>query len=228
MATLHSHVLDELGTRIVDGELAADTKLTLEGIAQEFGVSRTVSREVVQVLVAVRLVESRRRTGIRVLPREEWDVLDPSVLRWRLACPDKRRVMHELAEFRLAIEPAGVALAARQASAEQRERVVWLAAQMEESGRRGDLAAFLEYDVEFHRLLLEASGNLTFAGLAGVVEGVLRGRTDHRLMPREPKPEARRLHQMVAEAVANGQPQLAQSAMTTLCAEVLTEMSEEL
>lgn len=227
MATLYSHVLEEIGRRIVDGDPPADTVLTLEAIGQDFGVSRTVARDVVQVLVAVGLVESRRRTGIRVLPADRWDVLDPAVLRWRLAGRDRRRTIHELAEFRFAVEPAAASLAARHASDAQRERVVWLAEQMEATGSRGDLAEFLEHDVEFHRLLLEASGNLTFARLTGMVEGVLRGRTDHHLMPLEPKPEARRLHQLVAEAVRDGQPQLAHSAMATLCAEVLAEMTDE-
>ena len=61
MATLYSHVLEEIGRRIVDGDPPADTVLTLEAIGQDFGVSRTVARDVVQVLVAVGLVESRRR-----------------------------------------------------------------------------------------------------------------------------------------------------------------------
>lgn len=226
MATLYSNVLDEIGRRIVDGDPAADTVLTLEGIGQEFGVSRTVAREVVQVLVALGLVESRRRTGVRVLAPDQWDVMDPAVLRWRLAGNDRRWVIHELSEFRLAVEPTAVALAARHATSAQREQLVTLAARMEETGGRGELAAFLEHDVAFHRLLLEASGNLQFARMAGMVEEVLRGRTDHDLMPPEPKPEARRLHQMVADAVADGQPQLAESAMATLCAEVLTEMSD--
>jgi DNA-binding FadR family transcriptional regulator len=57
------------------------------------------------------------------------------------------------------------------------------------------------------------------------VEEVLRGRTDHHLMPPEPKPEARRLHQMVAQAVASGEPDVARAAMTTICLEVATEVA---
>jgi len=83
---------------------------------------------------------------------------------------------------------------------------------------------FLEHDVLFHRLLLESSGNSMFAGLAYVAEEVLRGRTEHHLMPAHPKPEARRLHAAVAEAVAGHEPEAAQAAMTAICAEVVTEM----
>ena len=77
MATLHSDVLADLGPRIVGGALPEGATLTLEWLGEEYGVSRTVAREVIQVLVSMGLVESRRRTGIRVRPRQEWDAFDP-------------------------------------------------------------------------------------------------------------------------------------------------------
>lgn len=224
MATLHSSVLASLGTRIVEGELAAGTVITLEWLSQEFGVSRTVAREVVQVLSSLGLVESRRRTGIRVLGRECWDQLDPLVLRWRLAGSRRAEMLAQLSQLRAAIEPRAAALAATRADEAQRARVVELAGLLEETGSRGDLNTFLEHDIEFHRLLLVASGNDLFAGLGDVVEEVLRGRTEHDLMPVQPKPEARRLHEMVADAVAGGKPELAEAAMTAICAEVLSAM----
>lgn len=225
MVTLHTSMLSSLGTRIVEGELPAGTVITLEWLGQEFGVSRTVAREVVQVLTSVGLVESRRRTGIRVLDRTSWDPFAPLVLRWRLAGSRRTETLAQLSQLRAAVEPKASALAARQADAAQRERIVELAGLMEDAGSRGDLELFLHHDVEFHRLLLIASGNEMFAGLGGVVEAVLRGRTEHHLMPPEPKPEARRLHTMVADAVASGQPELAEAAMTAICAEVLSAMA---
>ena len=97
---------------------------------------------------------------------------------------------------------------------------------METTGAAGDLQAFLEHDVAFHRRLLHLSGNQMFAGLCDVVEEVLRGRTDHDLMPPRPKPEARRLHLVVAEAVA-AEPEAARSAMTAICTEVLRATSDD-
>jgi len=224
VATLHSSVLTRLGMQVVDGTLPAGSVITLDWLGQEFAVSRTVAREVVQVLSSLGLVASKRRTGVRVLPREDWAVFDPLLLRWRLAGKERQELLGQLSQLRAAIEPAAASLAARRAEPSQRDRVVELAALMEDSGARGDLATFLEYDVEFHRLLLQASGNEMFAGLGDVVEEVLRGRTDHQLMPVRPKPEARRLHQMVADAVAGEKPELALAAMSAICAEVLTEM----
>lgn len=224
MSTLHEHVLSRLGPRIVSGSLPEGSTINLEWLQQEFDVSRTVAREVVQVLASMHLVDSRRRTGVVVLPRTAWDVYDRAVIRWRLAGPEREEQLHQLSQLRAAIEPPAAALAAVNADDGQRRRIVEVADALESTGAAGDLRAFLEHDVVFHRLLLESSGNSMFMGLAYVVEEVLRGRTDHDLMPPHPKPEARRLHAVVAEAVAGGEPEVAQAAMTAICAEVVAAM----
>ena len=224
VSTAHSTVLAEVGPRIVRGDLAEGTVITLDQLGETYGVSRTVAREVVQVLVSMGLVESRRRTGIRILPRDRWDDFDPAVIRWRLDGAERVTHLHQLAELRAAVEPASAALAAGHADAEQRAELVRLAEQMEVSGSQGDLRTFLEQDVAFHRLLLKASGNVMFSRLGDVVEEVLRGRTDHDLMPPVPKSEARRLHQVVAEAVAGGEDEVARFAMTAICAEVVGDL----
>ncbi|RSN67324.1 MULTISPECIES: FadR/GntR family transcriptional regulator [Actinomadura] len=224
MPTLHEEVLAKLGPLIVSGALEPGAKVNLEWVQQEFGVSRTVAREAVQVLASMRLVASRRRTGVTVLPADEWDSYDRAVIRWRLGGPDRDVHLHQLSELRTAIEPPAAALAARHADVRQRGRITELGAALETAGAAGDLAAFLEHDIAYHRLLLEASGNVMFAGLAHVVEEVLRGRTLHRLMPPRPKPEALRLHLVVAEAVAGRESEVARAAMTAICVEVADEM----
>ncbi len=226
MSTAHSTVLAELGPRIVRGDLPVGAVITLEWLGEAYGVSRTVAREVVQVLVSMGLVESRRRTGVRILPRERWDDFDPAVIRWRLGGADRLAHLHQLAELRAAVEPTSAALAAVHADDAQRAEIVRIAEEMEGSGAAGDLRTFLEQDVAFHRLLLRASGNVMFARLGDVVEEVLRGRTDHDLMPPEPKREARRLHQVVAEAVAGGEAEVARFAMTAICAEVVSDLGQ--
>jgi DNA-binding FadR family transcriptional regulator len=224
VSTVYRTVLADLGPRIVSGDVAEGSVITLEWLCGRYGVSRTIAREVVQVLAAMRLVESRRRTGIRILGRDEWDAYDPALIRWRLDGEGRLDHLHELSQLRAAIEPASAALAAEHADAGQRDEVVRLAAEMETSGAAGDLKTFLEQDVAFHRLLLRSSGNVMFAALGDVVEEVLRGRTDHHLMPPTPKPEARRLHQVVADAVAGREAEVARAAMTAICVEVVSDL----
>ncbi|AXT85421.1 GntR family transcriptional regulator [Aeromicrobium sp. A1-2] len=224
MSNVYAGVLAELGPRIVDGRLAPGSMLTLDWMQTEYAVSRTIAREVVQVLASMGMVESRRRVGIRVCPENEWDHYDPAVIRWRLEGGNRAGCLHELSQLRAAVEPPSAGLAAAHAGDAARVEIVRLAHAMETAGAAGDLVTFLDLDVAFHRLLLRSSGNVMFAALGDVVEEVLRGRTDHHLMPPVPKPEARRLHLMVAEAVAGGDADVAHAAMHAICVEVVSEM----
>lgn len=224
-STLHRGVLERVGAAITTGTYPPGHVLTLDQLCAEHAVSRTVAREVVQVLQSMGLVESRRRTGVTVRPHGDWNVFDPSVIRWRLAGPERASQLRQLTELRAAIEPLAAAASATHATRAQRARLVELAELLEDTGGRGDLDTFLDHDVEFHRVVLESSGNDMFAGLSEVVEAVLRGRTHHQLMPAHPKPEARRLHAVVADAVCGGEPEVAQAAMTAIVAEVVAEVA---
>ncbi len=225
VSTVYREAIESLGSRIVTGEMPVGTTVTLDWLGREVGASRTIAREVVQVLASMGLVTSRRRTGITVQPAESWDVFDPAVIRWRLDGPDRRHHLAELTQLRAAVEPAACALAAERADDAVRHELLALAEAMESSGAAGDLETFLEHDVRFHRLLLESSGNPMFAALCDVVEEVLRARTEHHLMPARPKPHARELHAQVARAVADGAPEGAREAMTAICLEVVTDVA---
>lgn len=84
---LHGRVLDALGPAITAGEYPPGSVLRTDELAQRFDVSRSVMREAVRVLESMHLVESRRRVGVTVRPKAEWNVYDPQVIRWRLVAP---------------------------------------------------------------------------------------------------------------------------------------------
>ncbi|WP_402461701.1 FadR/GntR family transcriptional regulator [Isoptericola aurantiacus] len=217
---LHSAVLDAVGRSITSGDVAPGTPLTLESIGTQHGVSRTVAREVMRMLEGLGLVRSRRRVGLVVLPLAEWNVLDPRVIRWRLAGPGRDDQLRTLTELRHAVEPLAAAGAARHAGPAERSELLELAARMRVLGSRGDLEEFLGLDIRLHELLLRASGNEMFGALADVVAEVLAGRTHLGLMPASPEPEALDQHEAVARAVADGDPAAAETAMSALVGEV--------
>ncbi|WP_408898315.1 FadR/GntR family transcriptional regulator [Nocardioides sp. R1-1] len=219
MAALHDDVLDALGRRIVGGELAAGTVLTLDDIDTAYAVSRSVSREAVRVLASMGLVASRRRVGLTVQPRSSWQVFDPRLIRWRLDSDDRAAQLRSLGELRSGFEPVAAALAAQRATPGQCGALTAAVGDMVVHGRAGDLEAFLAADVVFHRVLLEASGNEMLAALDGVVAEVLAGRTHHHLMPERPKDEAIDLHVEVARAVRAGDARAARAAMEAIIAE---------
>ncbi len=213
---LHDDVLDALGQRIVSGDLPAGSVLTLDGVDGEYDVSRSVSREAVRVLGSMGMVASRRRVGITVLPRSSWNVFDPRVIRWRLDGEDRAAQLRSLTELRGGFEPVAAGLAAVRATPEQCATLAAAVSDMMVFGRSGDLEAFLDADVTFHRTLLEASGNEMMAAMGDVVAEVLTGRTHHHLMPTNPKQEAIDLHDQVARAVRSGDAGAARAAMQAI------------
>lgn len=221
---LHDDLLDVLGREIVEGTVAPGAVLTLEGLGARFGVSRTVTREVMRLLESMRLVTSRRRVGIVVRPADQWDVYDPRLLRWRLAGSERTAQLRSLTELRSAVEPTAARLAALRGAAAGAE-LIELAARMRELGEAGRLTEFFALDTRFHALVLQASGNEMFAALTDVVEEVLRGRTEHGLMPPQPRPEALAAHEAVAAAVHAGDASVAEAAMSAIVNEVSAALS---
>ncbi|MEV5432229.1 FCD domain-containing protein [Streptomyces sp. NPDC052701] len=198
---LHGRVLDALGPEIAGGGYPPGSVLRTDELAQRFDVSRSVMREAVRVLESMRLVASRRRVGVMVLPQAEWNVYDPQVIRWRLAGADRPRQLRSLTVLRSAVEPVAAALAARNATAEQCARLTECALGMVANSRGHKLEEYLFHDVAFHRVILDASGNEMFARLGDVVAEVLAGRTHHAVMFDDPDPAAVTLHVQLAEAV---------------------------
>jgi DNA-binding FadR family transcriptional regulator len=172
---LHADLLEKLGRRIAEGELADGTVLRAEELAAQFDVSRTVVREAVRVLESMGMVTSRRRVGVTVEPRTRWNVFDPLIIRWRLAGGDREAQLQSLSELRTGVEPAAARLAAERATPEQCGATTGAVMDMAVHGRSGDLRAYLAADIVFHRTLLTASGNEMLAALADVVAEELTG-----------------------------------------------------
>jgi len=221
---LHGRVLDTLGPAITAGEYPPGSVLRTDELAQRFDVSRSVMREAVRVLESMYLVESRRRVGVRVRVRSEWNVYDPQVIRWRLAGADRPHQLRSLTVLRSAIEPAAAGLAARNATPEQCAELTECALGMVANSRGHKLEGYLFHDVAFHRVILEASGNEMFARLGDVVAEVLTGRTHHEVMFEDPDPAAVTLHVQVAEAVREGDAARAEQLTREITVGALQEL----
>lgn len=211
--TAFAHVRDSLGAAIAAGELSPGRILTVDEVVAASGASRSVVREAMGVLASMGLLSPRRRVGFTVEAAARWNLVDPLVIRWGLAGPDRERWLRNLAELRLGLEPEAARLAALRIEPDAVAELVAAAGRM--SASRADREAFYEDDARFHRVLLEAAGNPLFAHVVDVVLAVLRERASAE--PAPPKEDVR-LHLELARRVQARAPDEAAAVMRRIVA----------
>ena len=155
---LHGQIVHAIGRQILSGKIRPGELLpALPGLP----ASRTVLREVIKVLAAKGLVESRPKTGTRVRPRQAWNLLDPDVLAWQGDGGVPAAFLRQLTEVRLIVEPAAAELAAQRAGSAALQTLEEAFRDMEAalSGPDEDYAAFDRADMRFHQAIVRACGN---------------------------------------------------------------------
>ena len=131
-------------------------------LARRFHVSRPIVREAIQGLKALGVVESRPKTGLRVLPFDPTAHFDQIIPRIRT-----NEEREELYELRCLLEPAILRLAAQRATPAGLDRLERLLRPPLSKGRQA-ISQGLARDVAFHEELWRIAGNrfvLSFRGL---------------------------------------------------------------
>ena len=138
-AVLSDQVKEILLKRILDGEYSPGDRLVEMHMAQEFEISQAPVREALRELEALGFVESEpyRGTRVRAVTKSELTEIYPV-----------RAALEEVAARAAAVHLAG------NVEALEAELEAMLAA-----AEKGDLYEEVQHDVEFHRLIVEASGN---------------------------------------------------------------------
>lgn len=216
--TIHGRVVEWIGRRIVSGELPDGSRLpNEEELAAELSVSRGGVREAVKALAAKGLVEARPRLGTRVLPREQWNLMDREVINWhgQVANAD---FLADLLELRLMVEPGAARLAAERSEPALVAKLESAYARMESHAPRLPETehAFVEADLEFHLTLLRGSGNQLIEQLGRLLEtGLYHGLEASSHAPGGVAATLP-LHQAVLVAVRGKRPVAAARAMRKL------------
>ncbi len=138
-AVLSDQVKEILLKRILDGEYSPGDRLVEMHIAQEFEISQAPVREALRELEALGFVESEpyRGTRVRAVTKSELTEIYPV-----------RAALEEVAARAAAVHLAGN-VEALEAELEA----------MHAAAEKGDLYEEVQHDVEFHRLIVGASGN---------------------------------------------------------------------
>lgn len=167
----HSQIIQEIGRRIVGGELKPGEVLMREELmAQHMSISRTALRESMRVLASKGLIETRQKTGTRVREARYWSHLDPDILAWRCETLPTQDFIDKLSEMREIIEPAAAAAAAGRRSASQLARILSAYHAM---AAAETMDAWAQADLEFHESVLAATNNELMTSLFSVIETAL-------------------------------------------------------
>lgn len=208
-------IVNDLGREIVTNTYGAARPFPTEAeLCRTYDVSRPVLREAVKMLTAKGLLIARKRAGTFVQPEDNWNLLDPDVLRWMLERDFSIDLLIDFTEIRMSIEPRAAILAAHSASGPQRRAIVAAIEQMF-AADRGEADA-LEADIGFHIAVLAASNNRFMRQFTDLVATTLRfsiRRTnEYKGVPRASAKD----HKRVADAIVAGEPELAGDRMRDL------------
>jgi DNA-binding FadR family transcriptional regulator len=166
-------VVTRLADDIVAGRSAAGSTLPTEAeLGKQFGVSRTVVRESVQLLQGKGLVLIKRGVGTVVCDSASWDMIDDVVLEALVRNDDSLAVLDELVVVRAALESEMAGSAAARRTTEQ---VAALHASFDAMVRKADdVSAFAAADVDFHDFVMVASGNRLGRAIVTSIHGKAR------------------------------------------------------
>jgi DNA-binding FadR family transcriptional regulator len=214
--SFHAAVVDRLAAMIIGGDIVAGSQMPTEAeLCASMGVSRTILREAVKTLSAKGLVATGPRIGTRPLPPSAWNLLDPDVIRWRLAAGVDQTFVRDILELRLAIEPEAAALAARRAEPDDIARLGAALAGME-AAVKGHGASYLDADLSFHQTILGATRNQFFAALKPAIDALLRVSFRFSVKSRASAMSSLPLHRDVHDAIAAARPDEAERALRRL------------
>ena len=182
---LREQVKDVLLQRIVNGELKPGERLVETRIASELGTSQAPVREALRDLELLRMVESEPFRGARVRAFGDDELIEVYPV---------RAVLEELAAKEAATRLDGdVSLLEREVQ------------EMRAAASRGDVNALARHDIAFHRLMVEAAGNVILEqcwkslGVEGRITISLYGTYVE-------AEEAAELHVPILEAIRSGKP----------------------
>lgn len=217
-------VADELLDRIIAGEFPPGAPVPGElELSARHEVSRMTVREAVKTLEAQRILSVERGRGTFVNPLSRWASLE-AVLRAASEGKNDAAAAVQLIELRRMLESGACELAAGRITDAGLEALYGQLETMRRAHENHDLAAFVESDLAFHDLILQASANVFVAVLFTPLHQVLERRRTQTSAVREIQAHAISHHQNIADALATRDPHRARDAMDAHMQQTLDDL----
>jgi DNA-binding GntR family transcriptional regulator len=192
--TLNREAYKALRKAILGRKLPPGSKLVVRVLAEELGLSPTPIKEALAAL--------EREGLVQAIPHRGYFVSNPS--------PEDMREIYSLREVleglaaRLAVEHNGKSLP---------RRLEKILVQQRKAAQAGDLEAYGDLDLEFHKTLWEASRNKRLLAVAESIDGQIRLLINSSAVIPGRLPLSLAEHEAVLEAVSRHDAEAAEAAM---------------
>lgn len=204
---LKDEVFSALQTEILEGKLKPGDRLVETRIAADMGVSQATVREALKELEYYGLTETHSYQGtyVKGLSKKE---------------------LRDAYDARLALEQYAIESAANLITAQQLKLTQSFIEKMDEAAEKGDIASFVDYDVRFHEIIVQSSGNKIIEKLWNLVNVSLWTHVTANLSERTLKNLAVR-HADIYKALENHDAKAARSIMQMHLNELRDEMIQK-
>ena len=220
---LHMLLAQKLAHEIISGQrLPGDVLPTELDMSISLAISRTAVREAMRILSAKGLVEPRPKRGTCVTEKADWNLLDPDVIGWMFADTPEDRLVRNLFELRLIIEPAAASLAALRRTVTHLADMSYALEVMDrttlftEAGRQADK--------DFHATLLAAADNDQLASLNASIGASVALSTRYKIEQDVLGPNPVLAHRVVYEAIERGDAAEARWCMESLIRQAMKDI----
>lgn len=197
--TQQSRIVDTVYDRLCDAifhhEIVAGTRLSVPGLAAQFGVSRSPVKEAVQQLVTDGLAESVPRRGVFVAEFDLNDILN-------------------ILDIRAPLEGIAGGQAASRISDGDILRLQKLLELQEKAAAKNDAVAYAKWDSEFHSIIAEVTGNERLCQILKILHNQMRLMSPLVFHKSENLQASVKEHQEIVDAIAARKPQDAEKALT--------------
>lgn len=165
--SLVKRVVNQVVTGIINGDFDGDMLPPQVILSKKLGVSRSIMREAISILISRRILDVRPKTGTRVKPTKDWLIIDHEVAEWRLRATPDPEYLHGLIEFRKLVDPRAAAFAATRASRHQRIAIAAMYQNLQQVS--GDPVARKAAEDALQVAIIDASGDALLSQMGSIV-----------------------------------------------------------
>lgn len=222
---IYEEIVEQIKEMITAGTFKPGDRLPSErDMAELLGVSRASVREALTALQAMGVLEVRPGEGTFVASMHEQETIEPLALVLEV----EKNPLAQLMEVRRILEGEAAALAASRAKEFHKQKLIQVMENMRASAEKNDQG--VKFDLLFHYAIAEATENPLLARIIKTLDNMMHQRflADREEMYSREGTKKRILgeHQIILEAILNGDSKKARQGMLNHLAHVEKGLTE--